>query len=78
MLITRTSILSGKTHSLEIDVTQDQINNWNSGALIQNTMPHLTADEREFIKTGITADEWDEMFPPKVDDEDTDHDEEDE
>jgi hypothetical protein len=30
--------------------------------LIQNAMPRLNADEREFIKTGVTAEEWEEMF----------------
>ena len=30
--------------------------------LIQNIFPDLTPDEREFIKTGVTPDEWDNMF----------------
>jgi hypothetical protein len=25
-------------------------------------MPHLSADEREFIMTGITPDVWEELF----------------
>jgi hypothetical protein len=29
---------------------------------VQNAMPNLSADEREFIMTGITPTEWDEMF----------------
>lgn len=28
------------------------------GRMIQDIFPYLTADEREFIKTGITPDEW--------------------
>jgi hypothetical protein len=35
---------------------------WGQGELVQNAMPHLSADEREFIMTGITPTEWDEMF----------------
>jgi hypothetical protein len=58
MLITRTSPFSGATNSLEINVTQEQLDIWKAGTLIQNAMPNLTADEREFIKTGITAAEW--------------------
>lgn len=58
MLITRTSPFSGATNSLEINVTQEQLDMWKAGTLIQNAMPNLTADEREFIKTGITAAEW--------------------
>lgn len=62
MLITRTSIFSGKTNTLEINVTREQLNNWQNGMKIQDAMPNLTNDEREFIKTGITAEEWKEMF----------------
>lgn len=29
---------------------------------IQDAFPYLTEDEREFILTGIIAEEWDEMF----------------
>jgi hypothetical protein len=35
---------------------------WQSGMLIQDAFPMLSAGEREFIKTGITPQEWDEMF----------------
>ena len=62
MLITRTSSLSGNTNSMEIEVTQEQLSSWESGVLIQNAMPNLSADEREFIKTGITPEEWDSAF----------------
>jgi len=62
MQITRTSMISGNTHTMDINVTHKQIDAWESGVLIQNAMPHLNADEREFIKTGITPTEWDETF----------------
>lgn len=58
MQITRKSPFTGKVNTLEIDVTPDQIAAWQGGALIQNAMPHLSPDEREFIMTGITPDEW--------------------
>ncbi len=59
MKVTMTSPFSGKTHTREIAVTEAQFNAWKGGACIQNVMPHLTPDEREFIKTGIIAEEWD-------------------
>lgn len=62
MLITRTSMFTGKTTTLEIPVTQEQLDSWNKGELIQNAMPNLSVDEREFIKTGVTKEEWDETF----------------
>ena len=36
---------------------------WEGGKLIQNAMPFLDADRREFIMTGMTPAMWDEMFP---------------
>jgi hypothetical protein len=62
MLIERTCPLSGETKTLDIPVTQDQFDAWRSGALIQNAMPNLSADEREFIMTGTTPDVWEELF----------------
>ena len=63
MLIIRTSPFSGNTNSMEIEVTQEQLSSWQvDGILIQDAMPHLTPDEREFIKTGITPEEWDSAF----------------
>jgi len=54
-------MLSGNTSSMNIDVSQDQIDLWQGGSLIQNVMPDLSADEREFIMTGVTPEEWDGM-----------------
>ena len=62
MLVGRKSPFSGKSHEMEIDVSEKQITLWMEGALIQDVMPNLTPDEREFLMTGITAAEWDEAF----------------
>ena len=62
MKITRVSPFSNKKTTLEIDVTARQIASWEKGELIQDAMPNLTADEREFIKMGITPDEWGNIF----------------
>ena len=61
MLITKTSMLSGETRSLDLNVTQDQIDLWEGGMVIQNAMPDLSVDELEFIMTGVTAEEWESM-----------------
>ncbi len=62
MQITRISGFTGKTHTLEIDVTEDQLAAWRGGQLIQHAMPTLTSSEREFLMTGVTAKEWDDAF----------------
>ncbi len=74
MQITRTSTLSGITRSLEIPCTEEQMAAYKNGALIQVAFPNLTADQREFILTGIIEDEWNELFR-KTDELDADKDE---
>ena len=63
MQITQTSRFTGNTTTREIPVTQAELDDWASGTLIQNAMPALSADDREFLMTGATPEEWDEMFP---------------
>jgi hypothetical protein len=36
--------------------------NWQAGDMIQTAFEMLDAGEREFIKTGITPQEWVELF----------------
>lgn len=62
MLIAKLSPFTGKTNVLDIPVTDAQLSLWSSGVLIQDAMPNLTPDEREFIMTGITPDEWEAAF----------------
>jgi len=70
MQITKTSIFSGNTNTMELNVTQEQLTAWESGVNIQVAMPQLDADEREFIKTGVTPTEWNELFGEEEDEED--------
>lgn len=62
MKITKVSMLSKIERSLELDVTAEEIKAWKSGMLIQDAMPRLTTDEREFMMTGITAEEWEKHY----------------
>jgi hypothetical protein len=62
MLITRTSLLTGDENTLEIDVTDSQIAEYNSGVLLQKAFPNLDCADREFIKSGITPEEWNQIF----------------
>ncbi len=58
MEITRTSMITNITRTLDLDVTQKQLDDYENGSLLQNAFPNLTPNQREFIKTGITNDEW--------------------
>jgi hypothetical protein len=55
-------MISGTVRTKEIDVTEEQLQQWESGGLIQNVMPHLSPSDREFIMTGSTDEEWDSAF----------------
>ncbi len=61
MKITRTSMLTGKTHTRDIPVTEEQLEQWRKGRHIQWVLPHLSADDREFLLTGSTPEEWEEL-----------------
>lgn len=41
----------------------EQYNNWmDNGIVIQKAFPTLSADEREFLMTGLTPTEWDDLI----------------
>jgi hypothetical protein len=60
MLITRTNPFNGSVNTRDLDITAEQVAAYEAGALLQNAFPNLSADDREFFKTGI--DNWDELF----------------
>lgn len=64
MQITRKCPFTGTTHTQEIPVNELQLTLWREGLVAQRAFPKLTADQREFIMTGITPEEWDKTFNP--------------
>jgi len=62
MQITKKCMLTGDTNTMDIPVTQDQLDDWTNGMLIQEAMPNLTAEHREFIMTGTTPEVWTKNF----------------
>lgn len=61
MLIQRTNPFNGEVNHMDVDVTGEQVQAYMDGALVQDAFPNLSADEREFIMTGITAEYWESM-----------------
>ena len=65
-IITRRSPFTGRIHQMEIPISPREFAKretlWQTGMLIQDAFPTLDADQREFIKTGITPEEWNEAF----------------
>ena len=69
----RTSSATGNYNTMEIPMSIEAyalgMRAWKKGALIQEAFPTLSADVREFIMSGITPQEWDDMFGPEETDE---------
>lgn len=72
MIIARVSQLSGIRRERNIPVDRDKFHDWiaqgNASPLIQNAFPDLSDDDREFILTGVTPEEWDDMMGDEYDD----------
>ena len=64
MIIEKQSIISGKTYQMELDITQQQLNDFVDGIsrLAQDAFPQLSIDEHQFIISGIHPVEWNELF----------------
>lgn len=63
MIVTRKSMLSGIERSIDLPITEEQVRRWNAReGYIQEIFSNLSADECEFIMTGISAEEWDDTF----------------
>ena len=63
MKITKTCMLTLVQNTLDIDITKEQLARVNArhqtGEYIQNIVPHLSVDQREFLMTGILPKTWD-------------------
>jgi hypothetical protein len=64
MKITKISPISGKSHTRDINVKQDEMHIFlnkkeaNHKSLFRN----LSHEEREFVMTGVPTEEWNEAF----------------
>jgi hypothetical protein len=72
MIVTRKSCFTGKLNQMSIDMDpqafETALREWEGGKLIQEAFPDLSADEREFLMTGSTPAEWQEIFGSDDDD----------
>jgi hypothetical protein len=60
--LTKKSPLTGRENTLTIDAEVVDYLKWQDGTLIQQAMPYLSLDEREWLITGIYPGEWDEFI----------------
>lgn len=62
MIIQKENFFTGTVRTLDLDVTKEEFENWQNGMLIQDAMPRLSVDEREFLMTGFIRGEWDKFM----------------
>jgi hypothetical protein len=62
MKITMTHPVTREDNEMDLNITSEQMNEWQNGALIQHALPHLTSDEREFLMTGLLPGEFERMY----------------
>lgn len=65
MRIRRKSPLTGKINEMNLPVTDAQMAAYHEGAFVQVAFPQLTGEQREFILSGYTPEDWKRMFPPE-------------
>ena len=69
MRITRKSVISGIERTRDIPVNPEDMIRWQAGhGNIQDLMPYLNDSDREFILSGITSEEWGNLFKETADD----------
>ena len=64
--VKRTSQMTGDEHEMFMPVAAHRIKDWfGSDQLIQHVFPDLDDNQREFLLSGITPEEWEIAFPPE-------------
>jgi hypothetical protein len=66
--VTRLTNVSKKVHTMRINMTFEEHRAWQSGAVIQRALPRATPEQREFLLSGTTPEEWAILFPPEKED----------
>tara|TARA_R100000664_G_scaffold27698_1_gene38580 strand:+ start:2139 stop:2354 length:216 start_codon:yes stop_codon:yes gene_type:complete len=65
--IEKTSPLTGKVNTMEIKMNPNDYVRWQKRETnIQDALPYLSVDEREFLMSGISPEDWNELYPASV------------
>lgn len=68
-VVTRRSRLTGRANSREVAADAARIAEWDAmgrpAPFVQDYFPELDEEDREFLLTGITPEEWEELVEPE-------------
>lgn len=63
MIVKCLNMLSGNINQMDLDITDEQYSKFiNGDDLVQNIFPNLSSTEREFLISGLSAEEQKEVF----------------
>ena len=68
MKITKIHPFTGQEVTREINIKEEDYNDWKQGEHIQIVAPYLSVSDREFMITGLSDEEFDEIFPEEEED----------
>ena len=62
--VTRQSVITKKINTMELPITQENLDTYETvgDMLIQDAFPNLDKEQREFLLSGITPQEWNDTF----------------
>ena len=68
--VTRQSVLTRKINTMELPISQEHLDMYDTvgDILVQDAFPNLNAEQREFLLSGITPQEWKDTFGEDEDD----------
>lgn len=58
MKVSQVSPVTGQYNSMDLPITLKQLAEFRGGQPLQKVMPDLTDDEREFLISGCTPEDW--------------------
>lgn len=71
MILEMRSPRTGKMNEMDLPITAAEFHAGQvrrcAGALIQDAFPTLTPEQREFVMSGYTPEDWAAIFPPEED-----------
>lgn len=69
MDIAKRSLLTGKKNSMQFKARPEDFGSWTNGTLIQDAMPYLDTEVREFLISGMSIEEQQSFFDQGLGDE---------
>ena len=62
MKITKTCVYTNRKNTMDIDITEEQYEQFKQGGDIDEIMPSITYEERQFLLTGALPDDEDSLY----------------